>query len=336
MRRCHGLGLSLLAAGCGRQGALQPLAPKALAIARLGDLFFWISLFVFVAVVSAALWAFARAVRRGQSVDPAPLAGDPRREHRLTRAVAASTALSLVLLAIMLVASIATGRSLSDFGPSPPVRIKITAHQWWWKIEYPGRSPDEQTVTANELYVPAGEPVELELTSADVIHSFWIPNLDGKHDLIPTHVIKTRLMADQPGVYSGRCAEFCGYQHAHMDILLVAKPPTEFQAWLAAQRGPGAEPQTESEKRGRELMEQRPCALCHSVAGTKAQGGVGPDLTHFASRATLAAGAAANDRPSLERWLRDPNSLKPGAQMPAVPLSDAELTAIVDYLRSLR
>jgi cytochrome c oxidase subunit 2 len=216
------------------------------------------------------------------------------------------------------------------------VRIKITAHQWWWKIEYPGRSPDEQVVTANELYVPAGEPVELELTSSDVIHSFWIPNLDGKHDLIPSHVIKTRLLAERPGVYSGRCAEFCGYQHAHMDLLLVAKPPSEFRAWLAGQRGPGAEPQTERERRGRELLEQRPCASCHTVAGTRALGGTGPDLSHFASRATLAAGAAPNERLALGEWLKNPNALKPGAQMPAVPLSPAELEAIVDYLRSLR
>lgn len=337
MKRWRLSGLSLLAFGCTwRQGALEPQAPKASSIARLGDLFFWIALLVFVAVVGTALWAFVRAARRGRSADLAPLPSDVPRERRLTRAVTASTAISLLLLAIMLVASIATGRNLSDFGPSPPVRIKITAHQWWWKIEYPGRSPDEQAVTANELYVPAGEPVELELTSADVIHSFWIPNLDGKHDLIPSHVIKTRLLAEHPGVYAGRCAEFCGYQHAHMDIVLVAKPPSEFRAWLAAQRGPAAEPQTARERRGRELIEQRPCAVCHSVAGTRALGGLGPDLTHFASRATLAAGAAANDRASLEQWLQDPKRLKPGAQMPAVPLTASELGAVVDYLRSLR
>ncbi len=336
MKRGWLLAASLLSTGCvWQQGALQPEAPKALAIARLGDLFFWIAVLVFVAVVSAAVWAFARAAR-GAGADPAPVPRDPARERRLLRHVSASTAVSLLLLAVMLVASIATGRNLSDFGPSPPVRIKITAHQWWWKIEYPGRTPDEQVVTANEIYVPAGEPVELELTSADVIHSFWIPNLDGKHDLIPSHVTKTRIVAERAAVYSGRCAEFCGYQHAHMDLVLVAKPPSEFRAWLAAQRGPGAEPQTARERRGREVVEHGPCAICHTVAGTRALGGTGPDLSHFASRATLAAGAAANERSALTRWLQDPNALKPGAQMPAVPLSPSDLGAVVDYLESLR
>jgi cytochrome c oxidase subunit 2 len=250
--------------------------------------------------------------------------------------VSASTVVAVLLLAIMLVASIATGRNLRDFAPPKPLRVKITAHQWWWRIEYPGDRPDEQVVTANELYVPAGQPVELELTSADVIHSFWIPNLDGKHDLIPSHVLKTQILAELPGAYAGRCAEFCGYQHAHMDLLLVAKPPGEFQAWLAQQRGPGAEPQTASERRGQELVERGPCALCHTIAGTKALGGTGPDLTHFASRATLAAGAAPNDRQSLTSWLRAPNSLKPGAQMPAVALGPDDLAAVVGYLESLR
>ncbi|HYP87258.1 MAG TPA: c-type cytochrome, partial [Polyangiaceae bacterium] len=327
MIRASRAALGFLLAGCSwQQGALQPRAPKALAIARLGDFFFWIELVVWCAVVGAAIWAFSRAARRDRRGDePLAAPSDSQQEHKLSRAVGASTVVSLLLLAVMLVASIATGRSLSDFGASPPVRIKVTAHQWWWTIEYLGRSPDERVVTANELYLPAGQPVELELTSADVIHSFWIPNLDGKHDLIPSHVVKTRMVAEKPGVYSGRCAEFCGYQHAHMDLLAVAVTPTQFEAWLAGQRQPGAEPRTETQRRGRELVEGEPCALCHNIAGTRALGGVGPDLTHFASRATLAAGSAPNDREALARWLRAPAALKPGAQMPAVPLSAADL-----------
>jgi cytochrome c oxidase subunit II len=328
--------VSLLTGCAWRQGALQPQAPKALAIARLGDFFFWVDLFVLIAVVGAAIWAFARALRRGYGADTQPLTRDPPTERRLHRAVAASTLVSLLLLASMLVASIATGKRLDDLAPVKPVRVKVTAHQWWWKIEYPGERPDEQVITANELYVPAGRPVELELTSADVIHSFWIPNLDGKHDLIPSHIYKTLLVAEQPGAYAGHCAEFCGYQHAHMDLLLVAKPPAEFQAWLAAQRGPAAEPQTPSEHHGRDLVERSACALCHNIAGSKAQGGVGPDLSHFASRATLAAGAAPRDRQTLTQWLRNPNQLKPGAQMPAVTLNPSDLAAVVDYLESLQ
>jgi cytochrome c oxidase subunit II len=329
--------LALVLAGCTwRQGALQPLGPKAVSIARLGGLFFWVSLAVLVAVVSAAVWAFVRGARRHVPGDEAPLALDASAEQRVTRAVAASTGVSLVLLAFLLVASVATGQGLADFAPPAPLRVKVTAYQWWWKVEYPGRSPEEQVVTANELHVPAGRPVELELVSGDVIHSFWIPNLDGKHDLIPSHTVKTLIQADLPGDYAGRCAEFCGHQHAHMDLLLVAQTPTEFEAWLAAQRMPARDPSTASQQRGRELVEQSACRLCHSLSGTKALGGTGPDLSHLASRRTLAAGAAQLDRDALRRWLQNPQQLKPGTKMPAVALADAEREAMLDYLESLR
>jgi cytochrome c oxidase subunit 2 len=329
--------LCLLSSGCvWRQGALQPKGPKAFEIIELGALFFWVSLVVLSLMVLAAVWSFARGARRAEHGGFESETPNPEVERRLTRAVTASTVVSLVLLAVLLVASVATGRNLQDFAPPKPLRIKVTAHQWWWKIEYPGDAPQDQAVTANELHVPAGTPIELELTSADVIHSFWIPNLDGKHDLIPSHTIKTVLQADQPGAYAGRCAEFCGYQHAHMDLLLVAEPPSQFQAWLAAQRQPAAEPQTPTEIRGRELVEHGPCALCHTVAGTKALGGVGPDLSHFAGRRTLGAGAAAREREALKSWIANPAQLKPGSQMPPMELPPADLVAVVDYLESLR
>lgn len=329
--------LCLLSSGCvWRQGALQPKGPKAFEIIQLGALFFWVSLVVLSLMVLAAVWSFARGARRAENGGMESETPNPEVERRLTRAVTASTVVSLVLLAVLLVASVATGRNLQDFAPPKPLRIKVTAHQWWWKIEYPGDAPEDQAVTANELHVPAGTPVELELSSADVIHSFWIPNLDGKHDLIPSHTIKTLLQADQPGAYAGRCAEFCGYQHAHMDLLLVAETPSQFQAWLSAQRQPAAEPQTPTEIRGREVVEHGPCALCHTVAGTKALGGVGPDLSHFAGRRTLGAGAAAREREALKSWIANPAQLKPGSQMPAIELSSADLVAVVDYLESLR
>jgi cytochrome c oxidase subunit 2 len=323
--------------GCAwRQGALQPKGPKALAIADLGGVFFWITGVVFLAVVAAAIWAFVRGAQGARDRDREPLAPEPSTERQLTRAVSASTLVSVLLLAILLVSSIATGQNLADFAPPKPVRIKVTAHQWWWKIEYPGDQPQDEVVTANELHVPAGLPVELELTSADVIHSFWLPNLDGKHDLIPSHVIKTTFQADAPGDYSGRCAEFCGYQHAHMDLLLVAEPPSAFQAWLAAQRQPASEPQTPSQQRGRELMEHSPCALCHTVSGTKALGGVGPDLSHVAGRRTLAAGALLQSRAGMKGWLSNPHLFKPGSEMPVVQLGPDELNSLVDYLESLQ
>jgi cytochrome c oxidase subunit 2 len=329
--------LAFMLSGCvWQQGALQPMGPKAQAITQLGGVFLSVTAVVFAAVVTAGVWAFVRGSQRAREHDQEPLAPDAGIERQLTRVVSASTLASLLLLAVLLVASIATGQHLADFAPPKPVRIKITAHQWWWKIEYPGDNPQDHAVTANELHVPAGQPVELELTSSDVIHSFWLPNLDGKHDLIPSHVIKTYLQADAPGAYSGRCAEFCGYQHAHMDLLLIAQPPSEFQAWLAAQRQPAREPRTPSEQRGRELIEQKPCATCHTVSGTKALGGVGPDLSHLAGRRTLAAGAALRNRIGLKGWLQNPDAFKPGSQMPPVALAPDELEALLDYLESLQ
>jgi cytochrome c oxidase subunit II len=323
--------------GCSwRQGALQPLGPKATAIAALGAVYFWISFAVFLLLMVGSLWAVIRGMARARAAETDTPALSPAGEERLTRAVAASTIVSAVLLAVMLVTSVATGRSLADFAAAEPLRIKVRAHQWWWYIEYPGRHPDEQVVTANELHVPAGVPVELELSSADVIHSFWIPNLDGKHDLIPSHTIKTLILAEVPGAYSGRCAEFCGYQHAHMDILLVAHPPGEFEAWLAGQLQPASEPQTPQEQRGRELVESSACASCHTVSGTKALGGVGPDLSHLASRRTLATGAAELTAKSLRDWIENPQRLKPGSQMPAIALSDPDRAAVVAYLETLR
>lgn len=319
-----------------RQGALQPKGPKALAIAELGALFFWISLVVLALVVGSALWAFVRGARHAGKADQPPILPSEQTERQLARAVGASTVVAVVLLAILLISSIATGRNLSAFAPAKPLHIRITGHQWWWKIEYPGATPDQQVVTANELHVPVGQPVELELISADVIHSLWLPNLDGKHDLIPNHVLKTRLQADTPGAYFGRCAEFCGYQHAHMDLILIAQTPTEFAAWLAGQRLPAIEPTTPETERGRAIVEQSPCALCHTISGTRALGSTGPDLSHFASRRSLGAGAAVRNRATLANWLRNPQELKPGNQMPAVELSSADLAAVVDYLESLR
>ena len=338
MRGSGGLSaVGLASSGCvWQQGALQPMGPKALAIAELGGIFFWICLAVFVAVVAAAIWAVARGARAARGTDSKPLEPKPATEWRLTQAVTASTIVSLVLLAALLVASVATGRGLSPVSDRRTLRVKITAHQWWWKIEYPGQRPDEHVVAANELHVPVGQPVELELTSGDVIHSFWLPNLDGKHDLIPNHTIKTVLVAERVGAYAGRCAEFCGYQHAHMDLLLIAQTPSEFQAWLAGQRQHAAEPQTASQAHGRELIERGPCALCHTISGTKALGGTGPDLSHFGSRRTLGAGAAPRERAALEGWIRDPQQLKPGSQMPAIALPPADLAAMVDYLETLR
>ncbi|HEU4631525.1 MAG TPA: cytochrome c oxidase subunit II [Gemmatimonadaceae bacterium] len=228
--------------------------------------------------------------------------------------------------------------------------IVVTGHQWWWEVRYPGAG----VVTANELHVPVGVPVRLVLRSADVIHSFWVPRLGGKLDLVPGASNTLRLRADSAGVYPGECAEYCGVQHAHMGVTVVAEPPRAYAAWLAAQRAPARAPPdgaiddatadasvddttgATGAADGARVLLSVGCAACHTVRGTPAAGTVGPDLTHVASRRTLGAGVVPNTPGYLAGWVADPQALKPGSHMPAVPLTGAELQALVDYLTQLR
>ena len=191
-------------------------------------------------------------------------------------------------------------------------------------------------VTANELHVPVGRPVLLSLRASDVIHSFWVPSLAGKKDLIPGRVTTVALRADRAGVYRGQCAEFCGLQHAKMALFVIADEPDAWQRWADAQRKPAAAPRTEDETRGQEVFETGTCAMCHAVSGTRAGGRHAPDLTHVASRMTLAAGAIPNDAAARAAWVLDPPAIKPGANMPATRLSPQDLAAVMAFLASLR
>ncbi len=217
---------------------------------------------------------------------------------------------------------------------------------WWWAVEY----PEHGLITANELTIPAGEPVRLELTSADVIHSFWVPQLHGKMDLLPGQITQFWIEADRPGRYRGQCAEYCGRQHALMAFEVVALPPEEFVQWLqtqsttakssmddesTAQERPLPQEEDSNLTRGERLFFQHGCGVCHAIEGTPAQGLAGPDLTWIASRNTLAAGTIANTRENLLHWLADPQAIKPGAKMPATHAPDEELELIVSYLHSL-
>jgi cytochrome c oxidase subunit 2 len=191
-------------------------------------------------------------------------------------------------------------------------------------------------ITANEIHIPVGQPVEFQLKSRDVIHSFWVPTLHGKRDLIPRHVTTMTLQADRPGVYRGQCAEFCGYQHAHMAILVVAEPLEQFAAWLEHQRRPAAEPSDARQQRGQEVFLSAPCVMCHTIRGTLAGGRVAPDLTHIAGRHTLAAGTLPNTPGHLAGWIIDPQHIKPGNRMPAHSLNADDLQALLAYLGSLK
>jgi cytochrome c oxidase subunit 2 len=241
-----------------------------------------------------------------------------------------------VVLAGVLVLTLTTLTAVA----SPPVRdaltVQIIGHRWWWEVKYPGTSPDSLATTANEIHIPVGRQIRLELSSADVIHSFWVPTLAGKTDLIPGKTNTMWLEAGKAGRYAGQCAEYCGDEHARMRTVVVADEPAAFTRWLDAQRQPAAEPAGGDPARGRDVFLGSACSLCHAVAGTRAGGRIGPDLTHLASRATIAAGTLPNTKEGLLSWITAPQVAKPGTVMPAVPLAASDLTALVAYLQTLR
>jgi cytochrome c oxidase subunit 2 len=215
---------------------------------------------------------------------------------------------------------------------STRLTVDVVGHQWWWEARYPASG----VVTANEIHIPVGARVRAVVTTDDVIHSFWVPELNRKIDMIPGRRNEILLDADSAGVYRGQCAEFCGLQHAHMAFLVYADPPARFRAWLAAQRSPARAPPGALAAHGRAVFLSESCGDCHTIRGTSADGEVGPDLTHLASRQTLAAGTIPNRPPDLSGWIEDPQHVKPGNRMPAVGLSARQLSAVVAYLGTLR
>lgn len=217
-----------------------------------------------------------------------------------------------------------------------PLKITVHASQWWWGIEYQADKPFRTLRTANELHLPVGRPVQLKLDADDVIHSLWIPALAGKQDLIPGRQNEIRILPTKIGHYRGQCAEFCGMQHAHMALDVTVESPQAFAAWYAAQLKPAPEPVTPLATAGRDWFMGHPCATCHSIVGTDANGSTGPDLTHVASRRTIAAGALPMSKGSLMGWIANPQGVKPGAHMPAVGMSGDELQAVGAYLDSLQ
>jgi cytochrome c oxidase subunit II len=257
-------------------------------------------------------------------------------ESTLTRNIGISVAVSTVALIGLLFASVLTGRAIGSMPTPNPLQVRITGYQWWWSIEYQNSDPSLQVTTANELHLPVGRPVVITLQATDVIHSFWVPNLHGKTDLIPGRDTTVMLRADAPGVFRGQCAEYCGAQHAHMALTVVAEPSEQFEAWLSAQRKPAPDPGNAQTERGRNVVEQGPCAMCHTIRGTNAGARTAPDLTHFATRSTIAAGTAPNTRGYLAGWIADPQHLKPGSRMPPTGLSADDLQAVVAYLETLQ
>jgi cytochrome c oxidase subunit 2 len=217
---------------------------------------------------------------------------------------------------------------------SADLTVRVTGSQWWWDVRYQGSDAGHIFRTANEIHVPVGTPVRLELASDDVIHSFWIPQLTGKTDLVPGQTNVTWLQADKPGVYRGQCAEYCGVQHAHMAMSVFAEAPQDYAAWRDAQLRAAVAPKDETLTRGEQAFVGH-CGACHTVRGTDAGGILGPDLTHLMSRKTIAAGALPNDPGHLAAWVANAQAFKPGTRMPTLAISGEDLGAIVGYLKTL-
>lgn len=225
--------------------------------------------------------------------------------------------------------------SINSPAGKPAFTLEITGHQWWWEVRYRAQRPAETFTTANEIHIPVGVPILVKVASADVIHSFWIPALSGKTDTIPGRTNLAWLQADRAGVYRGQCTEYCGQEHAGMAAYVIAQPPAQFQAWRQAQLVPAVQPASPAAMVGKTVFDAH-CGACHSVRGTAAGGALGPDLTHVASRATLASGILPNDRATLMGWIGNPDALKPGTRMPATGLNGAELNAVAAYLETLK
>jgi cytochrome c oxidase subunit 2 len=319
------------------RSVLHAAGPQAAHIASLWWLMFWVCLVVFVLVIVAMLFALARARLRGPEIIPEPLVlRDAASERRIGVAIGVSVAATTLVLIVFLVASVVTGRAIASLTTPDPLKIEVTGYRWWWRIQYPDPIPSNTVTTANEFHIPVGRPVLLTLRSRDVIHSLWVPPLHGKKDLIPGHPNSMWIQADRPGRYEGQCAEFCGFQHAHMRLIIIAEPAEQFEKWLEAQRQPAEPPTDPLAQRGLQVFQTGSCALCHAIQGTEASGQVAPDLTHLASRTTLGAATIPNSTGYLAGWIIDSQHIKPGNAMPPNSLSAEDLHALLAYLRGLK
>ncbi|MBW3657519.1 MAG: cytochrome c oxidase subunit II [Actinobacteria bacterium] len=322
-------GTELLAAG----GVLEPQGPAARAAEDLWWLMLLLGVAVFVlfaALLGAGLFRSRRDEPDGDG-DAGDGTGTDGDDQRLVRRwiIAGGVVLPAVLIAVVFGATLAAMDDTPTAAPDDALAVEVVGHQFWYEVRY----PDADIVTANELHLPVGRPIELRLTSADVIHSFWVPALGGKMDLLPDRVNTLVLQADEPGEHVSRCAEFCGLSHANMEMVVVAEDAGDFETWLDEVRR--SEPTGGQASLGREVFASAGCVSCHGRPyGDDGDGDTleGPDLTTLADRATLGAGRTANTRENAADWIRDPEGMKPGVDMPPSDLDDRRMDALLDYL----
>jgi cytochrome c oxidase subunit II len=316
----------------GAHTVLDPASPQAVAIAHQVRLFFAVAAIIWLVVLGFLTYSLLRPRALGARDH------DSRFTRRQTTAVSGAVALSALILLVLGFVDLGTGREIETAraSSSDTLHIRLTGRQWWWQVQYEQATPPYRVATANEMHIPLGRPVVLTLESSDVIHSFWAPNLHGKSDLIPGYSSGFLIQADSPGVYRAPCAEYCGAQHAKMTLLIVAQPADSFAAWYANQMRNAPEPKTAAAARGRDVFLTSACPFCHTIRGTPSGGSVAPDLTHLATRATLAAGTLPNRREQLAGWIANPQGIKPGNHMPANLLTGRDLKALLDYLTTLQ
>lgn len=346
MRFARGISVTCVSLACAAcplhnaQNALDVSGPQSARIAGLWWLMLPIAVVVWVIVVAVLMWGAARRRESREVVETRGgsevLARNELRDQRFTRIVAGAVIVTAVTLFLVLVADFRVGQALTMPPSAEAVPIRIVGHQFWWEVQYPDSIAHNTVITANEVHIPAGRPVLMELTSRDVIHSIWVPSLTGKKDLMPGYTRSLWFRADTPGVYRGQCAEFCGLEHAKMGMLVIAQTQKDFDAWLTAQRDTATAPSDSLAQRGKAVFEGTTCAMCHTISGTTAGATTGPDLTHVGSRQTIAAGTLRNTDANLYSWITDPQRIKPGVLMPATKLSPRDMQALVAYLRQLK
>jgi cytochrome c oxidase subunit II len=311
---------------------LDAAGPRAQTVVPLT----WFTMLVSVAVcliVGILLWI---AIRRNRPAGkPATGAIPVEKGNDGIRWIKVGLMLSAVPLAATLVWTLIALSAIAGPPTNPGLVLDVTAHQWWWEAKYVAAEPSNTFVIANEIHIPVGVPVLVRLHAGDVIHSFWVPKLTGKTDLIPGQTNQTWMQADLPGRYLGQCSEFCGSQHAHMQFEVVAQTRFDFERWQSSQITPAPPAQTPEQQRGQTLVEYR-CGLCHQVRGTTAGAVSAPDLTHLMSRRTIAAGTLLNNAGNLAGWIQDPQDAKPGALMPNQFLSAQQLSDVGAYLELLK
>jgi cytochrome c oxidase subunit 2 len=318
--------------GCsGLQSVLNPRGVEAEKLSWLFWFFTLVCAIIWILVIAALLWGSIKVTAVPREY---PHQLDAARERRDGAVMWSLVAATVALLIIFTVVSFWEDARLSA-SSRPELSIELTGYQWWWQIRYLDDDPSKIFTTANEIHLPIGKPVKIKLTAGDVIHSFWVPNVAGKMDLIPGQTNELVISTDHAGVYRGQCAEFCGTQHAKMGLRLVAQSPDDFDRWRAQQLQP-AEADGEIASSGRRAFFTSGCFLCHTIRGIDAGGRVGPDLTHIGSRMAIAADTLPNTVGHIAGWITDPQSIKPGNNMPRMNISASDVNVLANYLEALK